>query len=88
MAKWIRRSDWVGTQIEDRFVMIHIESGRYVALNETASEAWRVLETAQDSESLTSALMEKFEVEEAHCAKSVAQLTETMSKLEMIEPAD
>lgn len=87
MTKWVRRSDWVGTQIDDKYVMLHVESGNYVALNETAKEAWRVLETPHDSEALTAALMAKFDVDQDSCAKSVATLIDSMSQSEMIEPA-
>lgn len=88
MTKWRRCADWVGSQVEDQYVMIHVESGRYMALNETATEAWRLLETPHDEATLTAALMTKFDVDAETCARSVPTLLGTMTEAEMIEPAD
>ena len=33
---WARSDDWVGSEIDDSFVMVNIDSGKYVALNATA----------------------------------------------------
>jgi hypothetical protein len=88
MTKWVQCSDWVGTQIEDKFVMLHIELGHYVALNETASEAWRLLETPQDAQSLAAGLIAKFDVDEVTCVNSVTTLTRKMTELGMITPAE
>lgn len=88
MTKWVQCSDWVGTQIEDKFVMLHIELGHYVALNETASEAWRLLETPQDLQSLAGGLKAKFDVDDETCTNSVTKLTTQMSELGMITVAE
>lgn len=85
MTKWQQRADWVGSQVEDQYVMINIESGRYMALNDTATEAWRLLATPQDAEALTVALMDKFDVDRATCERSVATLLDTMSKSELVQ---
>lgn len=84
MAMWQRRDDWVGTQVEDHFVMIHLESGRYVALNDTAAEAWRALEEPRDDAALAGALMAKFDVDAATCEQSVPALLDRMRALDLI----
>jgi len=38
--RWARSDDWVGSEIEDSFVMVNIDSGKYVALNPTATAVW------------------------------------------------
>ena len=83
---WRRRDDWVGSQVEDQYVMIHVESGRYLALNATATEAWRILETPHDAAGVAAALAEKFDVDAETSAKSVETLLGTMQELELVEP--
>ena len=43
-TNWVRSDDWVGTEIDGSFVMVSVESGKYVALNETAHAIWTALE--------------------------------------------
>ncbi|MDP3401766.1 MAG: PqqD family protein [Brevundimonas sp.] len=86
MPTWKRREDWVGTEVEDHLVMLHLESGRYVALNDTAAEAWRLLETPQDDASLVEALTEVFAVDADRCKESVTTLLTRMVGLELVEP--
>jgi hypothetical protein len=87
MKSWKRRDDWVGTQVEDHLVMINVESGRYVALNDTAAEAWRLLEEPQDQEALVTALTGTFNIDRETCTQSVTDLMERMRSLDLIEDA-
>jgi len=87
MKSWKRRDDWVGTQVEDHLVMINVESGRYVALNDTAAEAWRLLEEPKDQEALVTALTGTFNIDRETCAQSVTDLMERMRSLDLIEDA-
>lgn len=86
MTTWKRLDEWVGTQVEDQFVMIHLESGRYVALNESAAETWNTLEAPTDSEGIVAALTAKFEVDEATCRATLGPLLEQMHGLGLIAP--
>ena len=43
---WQRSDQWIGTEVEDSFVMVNIETGKYVSLNPTANAVWRALEIA------------------------------------------
>ncbi len=85
MPTWKRREDWVGTEVEDHLVMLHLESGRYVALNDTAAEAWRLLEAPCDEASLVEAMTEVFAVAPEHCKESVSKLLARMDRLELVE---
>lgn len=86
MTMWKRLDEWVGTHVEDQFVMIHLESGRYVALNETAAETWVTLESPKDVDGVVAALAGKFEVDEATCRAAVEPLLEKMRDLGLIAP--
>lgn len=87
MKSWKRRDDWVGTQVEDHLVMINVESGRYIALNDTAAEAWHLLEVPRDHEALVSALTGTFNIDRETCTRSVSELIDRMRSLDLIEDA-
>lgn len=80
---WRRSDDWVGSEIEDSFVMVNIDSGKYVALNSTARVVWQALDQPQSEDQLTQQLMARFAVEEAHCRRSLVTLLGTMQSLNM-----
>ena len=84
MTVYQRRDDWVGTQVEDHFVMIHLDSGRYIALNDTAAEAWQLLEQPRDRDSLIAELTQRFAVTPEQCAASVDKLMERMRALDLV----
>ncbi|SRR5258706_14690754 len=84
MTMWQRTGEWIGSQVDDQYVMIHLDSGRYVALNQTASEAWEALETPHSRDELIALFAARFDIERQACARSVDALLEKMSALELI----
>lgn len=81
---WQRSDDWVGSEIEDKFVMVNIESGKYVALNATANAIWQALEQQCDEDGIVAELLGQFVVEEGECRASVLRSLGEMQKLAMI----
>ena len=84
---WQRDENWVGSQIEDNFVMVNIDSGKYVALNSTASAVWDALEQPKSQDDIEVVLRERFTIDEADCTASVTRLLERMSELQLAEQA-
>lgn len=84
MTVYQRRDDWVGTQVEDHLVMINVDSGRYVALNETAADAWHLLEKPLDRKALVEAMTERFAIDAKTCGQSVDTLIERMHRLDLV----
>jgi hypothetical protein len=68
--------------------MIHLDTGRYVALNETASEAWHALETPLSRDDLVTLFTERFNIDRQACVGSVDAMLHKMSKLELIHSKD
>ncbi len=81
--KWQRDDNWVGSQIEDNFVMVNIETGKYVALNASASVIWDALEQPRSSDEIVTDLRAKFDVDEGTCRTSVARMLDKMSELQL-----
>ena len=83
---WLRSDEWVGAEVEDSFVMVSIETGKYVALNKTADAVWRALETPCSASKICDILIERFEVEPEQCARAVATTLATMRTMELAKP--
>ena len=83
---WQRDENWIGSDVEDSFVMVHIESGRYVALNRTAAAIWTALETPRAVPEIAAALRESFDVDEAECHAAVERTLEEMHGLQLAMP--
>jgi hypothetical protein len=82
--KWQRSDDWVGSEIDDSFVMVNIDSGNYVALNVTANAVWQALETPSSEDELVRVLTAKYEVDEEQCRASVTSLLGKMSEMALV----
>lgn len=81
--KWQRDDNWVGSQIEDNFVMVNIDSGKYVALNASASAIWDALEQPRSSDEIVTDLQNRFEVDEQTCRASVDRMLAQMGELQL-----
>ncbi len=88
MTMWKRQQDWIGSEVDDQYVMIHLDSGRYMALNATATEAWHLLETPRRRDELVEAFLGRFRVARPDCERSVDAMLERMATLGLIESAE
>lgn len=80
---WQRDDNWVGSEVEDSFVMVNIETGKYVALNLTANAVWQLLEQPRTQQEIAAELRGRFEVSEEDCTRSLVPLLEQMRELEL-----
>ena len=84
---WQRNEDWVGSEIDDAFVMVNVETGKYVALNQTASAVWQALEHPVDQPAIERALCERFDVTPDECRRAVEGLLAQMRELRLAQAA-
>jgi hypothetical protein len=82
-TKWQRDDNWVGSQIEDSFVMVNIETGKYVSLNASASAIWEALEQPRSRDEIVSDLRGKFDVDADACRNSVERMLGKMNDLQL-----
>lgn len=76
---------WLDAEVGDETLMMHVETGRFMSLNETASFLWKRLETPASECDLAHALVASFEVapEAARC--DVAAFIQAAAKEGAIE---
>ena len=85
MGKWRRRDDWIGSQVEDSFVMIDLETGTYVDLNKTAAFSWELLAEPHDENEIVDALCDHYDVDRDHCRSAVAAMLADMAQKRLID---
>jgi hypothetical protein len=83
---WQRSDQWIGTEVEDSFVMVNIETGKYVSLNATANAVWKALETDRDEDELCDVLTGEFDIGREECRQAVDNVLERMRALEIAAP--
>lgn len=83
---WKRNENWVGSQIEDNFVMVNIDTGKYVSLNSSADAVWQALEQPRTQAEIESALLADYAVDAATCTQSISGLLEQMHELQLAAP--
>jgi myo-inositol-1-phosphate synthase len=83
---WRRDDNWVGSQIEDNFVMVNIDTGMYVTLNGSANAVWDALEQPRTQAEIESELRSAYAVDAETCARSVDRLLGRMRELQLAMP--
>ena len=83
---WQRDENWVGSEIDDSFVMVNIDTGKYVALNLTANAVWAALEQPRTQDEIEAELTRTYAVEPDKCRESVAKLLAHMRQLQLAAP--
>lgn len=66
--------------------MVNIDTGKYIALNATATAVWDALEAPVDQVAIERALCEAFEVSPEDCHGPVAALLGQMRDLQLVSP--
>lgn len=82
-TQWQRIDDWVGTEVEDSFVMINMETGTYLTLNRTASAVWDAIETPRTQGAVEQGLLDRFDVSPDDCHAAVTALLAQMQDLKL-----
>ena len=85
-AIWQRNDHWVGTQIDDAFVMLDFEGGTYVSLNKTATDVWNALEQPTSAENIVGVLMERYDVSGDQCTVAVDRVLADFQAKRLIQP--
>lgn len=83
---WQRDDGWAGSEIEDSFVMVNIDTGKYVALNATAAAVWEALAEPCSADAIAERLQGRFAVAPDECQSAVTALLAKMHGLSMAAP--
>jgi hypothetical protein len=79
-----RSENFVFNEIEGDLVMMNIESGAYVGLNETGKSIWNLLDTPLSIAEIVSFLIKEYTISQSQCEKEVIVFVEKMMKSEIL----
>jgi hypothetical protein len=79
-----RSENFVFNEIEGDLVMMNIESGAYVGLNETGKSIWNLLDTPLPIAEIVKHLVNEYQIEESQCEKEVLVFVEKMLKSDIL----
>lgn len=69
--KWQRKDNWVGSEVDEAFVMLDFVKGEYLSLNQTAARIWDSLETPSSKAEIVSGLTAAYDVTADQCGAAV-----------------
>jgi hypothetical protein len=73
------RPDVVGRRLEDRFVVVNLQTNRIYELNATASVLWERLESGADPADIEGEMRERFDVEPAELRNEIEETMRTLT---------
>lgn len=82
---WARKENWVGSQIEDSFVMLNYEDGEYVSLNSTATDIWNALASPRSARDIVADLTARYEISPSDCEISVNRVLEELATKGLVQ---
>ena len=83
--KWQRKDNWVGSEVDEAFVMLDFVKGEYLSLNQTAARIWDALEQPSSKQDIVSGLTETYDVTPDQCGAAVDQVLGLLEGKGLIE---
>lgn len=68
---YARNNDFVFNEVDGELVMMNLENGAYVSLNESGKSIWHILETPKNANEIIELLLQEFEVSPEVCSLEV-----------------
>lgn len=66
-----KQGDWISAKVGDEIVMMSVEEGKYIGLNDVGARIWELLDEPQPREALEARLLEEFEVTPELCRSEI-----------------
>lgn len=86
-SRWHRDPNWIGAKLDDTRVMLDVESGQYVGLNNTATVIWDALAEPITPAELQESLLARFDVSADQCAAAIERVLSEFEALGAIKVA-
>jgi len=66
-----RKDGWLAAQVGEELVMMSVDSGVYIGLNDVGARVWDLIETPRDLAEICSTLADEFETTPEVCRPEV-----------------
>jgi hypothetical protein len=77
-------SRFTEAELDDEIVIMHVDTGEFFGLSDTAAAAWRLMDGQRDRAALLSALAAKFESDEGQIALDVDEFLENLREAGLV----
>lgn len=84
-TRWQRKDNWVGSEVDEAFVMLDFVKGEYLSLNQTAARIWDALEAPRSAGEIIAGLTEVYDVSADSCAAAVSKVLGVLEGKGLIE---
>ena len=85
MTKYLRNQSTVASKLDDEFVMIDVDLGKYFSLNPVASSIWELLESPKTLNELQAALLQEYAVAPETCSKELDTFLSELMRMKLVE---
>ncbi|GAA0528229.1 hypothetical protein FHS83_002283 [Rhizomicrobium palustre] len=86
-GKWVRKSNSVGAQIDDAYVIVDADTAKYYAFNTSAKDIWDALVEARSCAEICERLTARYDVNADDCLSSVERVVEDLKGKGLVAPA-
>jgi len=80
-----QKKDLFVTEIDGEKVMMHIENGKYYAMNEVGSRIWDLIAEPVPVYEIVNTLLDEYQIDEETCKNAVLEFLTNVSYEEIIE---
>ncbi len=82
----IHRNDtqFLASDLGNELVMMNLETGDYISLNEVSASIWKLLEQPSKPAEVISRLLERYEIDEENCSRQTFLFLNKMYEQQMI----
>lgn len=88
LKKYYRNNNTIAGRLEDEFVMLDIDRGKYFSLNPVASRIWEILELSRGLDEICEKLREEYDVEEIKCRTETKNCLSEMVELGLLSESE
>ena len=75
-----RKGDWLSAEVGGEVVMMRVEIGNYVGMNEVGARIWQLIETPCSIDALCATLVAEFDVSPHECLADTTAFLDEMVK--------
>lgn len=84
MKRWRQGSDVAARRVDDRVVLVNLQTNHIYSLNSTGSRLWELLESARTRDELVAELREEFEVDEGDAEGETDRLLAELEQASLV----
>lgn len=86
--KYKKNSNCVSTKLNGEYVLLHLETGEYLKINESGAFIWDLLDKHMDSHMISTAVSERYEINLQQSQEDVAQFLSLATEKNILDLSD